>query len=80
MDENLQSKIRESLVSRRAEQFQFLSGLVKTPSELPPGDLSAVSDLTAKALKGLGLGVERHAVPDELSAEQGCTGIPKIGF
>ena len=78
MDESLKSRIRENLVSRRAEQFKFLSDLVKTPSELPPGDLSAISDLTAKALKGLGLGVERHAVPDDLSAEQGSAGITNL--
>ena len=38
MDEGLQSRIRENLKARRAEQFQFLCGLVKTPSESPPGE------------------------------------------
>ena len=78
MDESLKSRIRENLITRRADQFQFLSNLVKTPSELPPGNLSAVSNLTAKALRGLGLGVERHAVPDELAAERGLGGITNL--
>ncbi len=69
MDENLQSKIHENLVARRAGQFEWLADLVKTPSEnLPtggPGDMAAISELTAKALKELELGVERHPVTPE---------------
>ena len=57
MDENLQSKIRENLVARRANQFQWLADLVKTPSEKLKagglGDMAAVSELTAAALHEL---------------------------
>ena len=69
MDENLQSKIRENLVVRRASQFQWLADLVKTPSENLAGgghgDMSAISELTAKALSALEFGVERHTVISE---------------
>jgi len=57
MDENLQSKIRENLVARRADQFQWLADLVSTPSENFPGgrlgDMSAISELMAAALHDL---------------------------
>ncbi len=73
MDENLQSKIREILVARRAGQFEWLADLVKTPSENAlmggavggPGDMTAISALTAEALHELEFGVERHPVTPE---------------
>jgi len=75
MDENLQSKIRENLVARRADQFQWLADLVSTPSENFPGgrlgDMSAISELMAAALHDLEFGVERHAVtPDTPNAAE----------
>ncbi|MDA1090698.1 MAG: M20/M25/M40 family metallo-hydrolase [Proteobacteria bacterium] len=73
MDKNLQSKIRENLVARRANQFQWLADLVKTPSESQfagePGDMTAIAELTAEALHTLEFGVERHAVSPNGSAE-----------
>ena len=62
MDESLQTRIRDNLVAGRTGQFQFVSDLVKTPSQNPSGETTAVTELTVKALKGLGLGVERHPV------------------
>ncbi len=80
MDENLQSKIRENLVARRANQFQWLADLVKTPSEKLKagglGDMAAVSELTAAALHELEFGVERHAVTTE--APNGADGITNL--
>ena len=77
MDESLQTRIRDNLVAGRAGQFQFVGDLVKTPSPNPPGDTDAVTELTVKALKGLGLGVERHPVTPESGGEaSGDPGAP----
>ncbi|HEX9702139.1 MAG TPA: M20/M25/M40 family metallo-hydrolase [Rhodospirillales bacterium] len=78
MDDALKTLIREKLVARRAEQFQFLRGLVATHSENPPGDSDAVAETTAAALKRLGFGVERHRVPNELAAEHGVARVTNL--
>ncbi|MFQ5765569.1 MAG: M20/M25/M40 family metallo-hydrolase, partial [Rhodospirillales bacterium] len=78
MDDTRRSRILETLVARRAGQFRLLSDLVRIRSENPPGDMAAVSGLTAAALKALDFGVERHAVPDERAAEDGMTGVANL--
>lgn len=79
MDENLQTRILDNLVAGRASQFQFVGDLVKTPSPNPPGDTDAVTELTVKALKGLGLGVERHPVtPASGAGESGVPDAPSV--
>jgi acetylornithine deacetylase/succinyl-diaminopimelate desuccinylase-like protein len=86
MDEGLRSRIQENLVAHRAGQFQFLADLVKTPSMTPPrgikgemaGEMAALTELTEKALKRLGLGVERHAPPEELLLEHGLSEITNL--
>ncbi|MEE8352743.1 MAG: hypothetical protein V3R37_11200 [Rhodospirillales bacterium] len=75
MNEGLRERIRETLVARRAGQFQFLAELVRTPSANPPGDIASVSELTAQALRDLGFGVERHPVPDD---EAGLSNITNL--
>ena len=60
MDENLKLRIHDNLVAGRDAQFLFLRELIHTPSQNPPGDTAAVAELTAKTLKSLGFGVERH--------------------
>ncbi len=78
IDPELVERIRDTLVSRRASQFQFVAGLVRTPSASPPGDMAAVSELTDKALKKLGFGVERHAVAEDDAAKAGFSNITNL--
>ncbi|NQU59879.1 MAG: M20/M25/M40 family metallo-hydrolase [Rhodospirillales bacterium] len=78
MNENLHLKIRENLVACRADQFQFLSDLIKTPSEISPGDMEPVVGLTVKALKEMGFGVERHEVPSDLAAGSGLSNLTNL--
>ena len=76
MHEDLPFLIRENLVARRADQFQFLADLVKTPSVSSAGEMAAITDITLKALKDLELGVEQHPVtPDESSGLSGITNL-----
>ena len=76
MHEELPSLIRENLVPRRADQFQFLADLVKTPPESSTADMAAVSDVTTKALKELELGVEQHGV--SLDDSSGLSGVTNL--
>ncbi|MBI2978905.1 MAG: peptidase M20, partial [Rhodospirillales bacterium] len=71
MDFELDNRIRQRLVAGRAQQFQFLKDLVGTASQNPPGNGEAIAERVADELKALGLGVERHRVPNELAAERG---------
>jgi succinyl-diaminopimelate desuccinylase len=76
MHKELPSLIRENLVARRADQFQFLADLVKTPSVSSDADMTAISEVTLRALRELGLGVEQHAVTPEASS--GFSGITNL--
>ena len=78
MDESLKSRIHDSLVAGRDVQFLFLRELIRTPLQNPPGDTAAVAELTAKTLKSLGFGVERHNVPDGLVRERGLAAITNL--
>ena len=78
MDESLKSRIHDNLVAGRAAQFLFLRALIHTPSQNPLGDTAAVVALTAKTLKSLGFGVERHNVPDGLVRERGLAAITNL--
>ena len=55
--------VRHWLSGRRAEAEAFLAALVRTPSDNPPGDCAPHAERAATLLEGMGLAVERHAVP-----------------
>jgi acetylornithine deacetylase/succinyl-diaminopimelate desuccinylase-like protein len=63
--------IRAFLDRQLAAQTAFLAELVKVPSDNPPGDCAAHAARTAELLEGLGLTVERHAVPAEQAKANG---------
>lgn len=52
-------------------EVEFLSALVRTPSDNPPGDCAPHGEVTAGLIEGLGLPVERHTVPDDLVKQNG---------
>jgi acetylornithine deacetylase/succinyl-diaminopimelate desuccinylase-like protein len=78
MDESLKSRIHDNLVAGRNAQFLFLRELIRTPSQNPPGDTAAVAGLTAKTLKSLGFGVERHNVLGGLVRKRGLSAITNL--
>jgi len=65
------SAILDAVDQLHEAQVAFLSALVKTPSDNPPGDCAHHADLTAGLLEALGLSVERYPVPEELVHAQG---------
>jgi acetylornithine deacetylase/succinyl-diaminopimelate desuccinylase-like protein len=54
-----------------ALQVPFLAGLVRVPSDNPPGDCAPHAEHTARALEQLGFEVERHHVPQDRVATAG---------
>jgi succinyl-diaminopimelate desuccinylase len=59
------------LAARRGDAEAFLAALVREPSDNPPGDCAPHAARAAALLEGLGLTVERHAVPDALVRAHG---------
>ena len=76
MDESLKSRIHDNLAAGRDVQFLFLRELIRTPSQTPPGDTAGFAGLTAKTLKSLVFGVERHNVLEGLVCERGLACPP----
>jgi succinyl-diaminopimelate desuccinylase len=60
------------------EQVQFLSELVRTPSDNPPGDCAPHAVLTAQLLEGLGFSVERHPVPEAEVRANGMISVTNL--
>ncbi|HEY4250357.1 MAG TPA: M20/M25/M40 family metallo-hydrolase [Roseomonas sp.] len=71
MPDDIATRIATFLAGERGRQTEFLAALVRTPSDNPPGDLAGAAEAAAVLLEGLGLTVERHAVPAEVAAKHG---------
>lgn len=56
----------------------FLSGLVRVPSDNPPGDCAPHAAAAQTALEGLGFAVEAHPVPADLVTAGGMTSITNL--
>jgi acetylornithine deacetylase/succinyl-diaminopimelate desuccinylase family protein len=52
-------------------EVEFLSKLVKMPSDNPPGDCASHAEMAARALESFGFTVERHPVPHADAARAG---------
>jgi acetylornithine deacetylase/succinyl-diaminopimelate desuccinylase-like protein len=63
--------IHDYLARQREAEQNFLSELVRLPSDNPPGDCAAHAEHTAALLEGLGFTVERHPVPADLVQSHG---------
>lgn len=57
------------LVARRAEQFSFLSSMVRVNSENPPGRVTKLADKLESMLVGMEFTVQRQPVDAERAAE-----------
>jgi len=64
--------IKTFLTGERPAQERFLSALVKTPSDNPPGDCTPHARVAAELLERLDFVVERHVVP---AAEVAAAGM-----
>jgi succinyl-diaminopimelate desuccinylase len=60
------------------EEVAFLQGLVRVPTDTPPGDNAPHAEHTAQALSALGLPVERVPVPSAAVHGQGLRSITNL--
>jgi succinyl-diaminopimelate desuccinylase len=58
-----QKRIARLVEARFEEQVAFLRGLVRVPTDTPPGDNAAHAERTAGLLEAMGYKVERYPVP-----------------
>ncbi|MEK9753835.1 MAG: hypothetical protein VW338_11600 [Rhodospirillaceae bacterium] len=63
--------LKAYLVGRRAEQFAFLSNMVRINSENPPGDVGKLVDKLERMLMDLELPIRRLPVDADFAAEHG---------
>ncbi|MBR0665804.1 M20/M25/M40 family metallo-hydrolase [Roseomonas hellenica] len=78
MSDDIAARIGAFLAGERARQTEFLAALVRTPSDNPPGDLAGAAEVAAALLEGLGLTVERHAVPADAAAKHGLASVTNL--
>lgn len=78
MTATLHRRIADELEARREDQVAFLAELIRVPSDNPPGDCAPLSERTAELLRGLGLAVERHPVPEEACRSHGMVSATNL--
>jgi succinyl-diaminopimelate desuccinylase len=59
-------------------RVEFLSALVRQPSDNPPGDCAPHAQRTAELLEGMGFSVERYPVPAEQVAAYGMKSVTNL--
>lgn len=69
--QTLADRIAGWLDQHSGPQADFLSELVKVPSDNPPGDTDAHAARAGQLLEGLGFTVERHKVPEDKTRAAG---------
>ncbi|MEP7275319.1 MAG: M20/M25/M40 family metallo-hydrolase [Betaproteobacteria bacterium] len=64
--------------ARHAEQIEFLRGIVRVPSDTPPGDNAPAAEKACELLARLGFEVERHPVPAAFVRSRGMQSITNL--
>jgi succinyl-diaminopimelate desuccinylase len=59
-------------------EVEFLKGLVRVPSDNPPGDCARHAEEAARLLEALGFKVERHKVPDAIARKHGMVSATNL--
>jgi succinyl-diaminopimelate desuccinylase len=63
--------IARTVAANFPREVAFLKGLVRAPSDNPPGDCAPAAAVAARELEALGFTVERHPVPEALVRKNG---------
>ncbi len=66
------------IAHNHSAQVAFLSELVRTPSDNPPGDCAPHGARAAALLEAMGFAVSRHAVPDALCRANGMVSATNL--
>jgi len=78
MSERTARAIEAWLAGQRDNETRFLAELVKVPADNPPGDCAAIAVRAAALLEGMGLRVERHAVPSDVARANGMIAVTNL--
>jgi len=78
MSERTARAIEAWLAGQRDNETRFLAELVKVPADNPPGDCAAIAVRAAALLEGMGLRVERHAVPSDVARANGMISVTNL--
>jgi acetylornithine deacetylase/succinyl-diaminopimelate desuccinylase-like protein len=70
--------IHDYIAAKAYKAQEFLSELVRMPSDNPPGDCAAHAELTARLLERLGFSVQRHVVPGALVQAHGMVSVTNL--
>jgi succinyl-diaminopimelate desuccinylase len=62
-------KVAGWIDAHHAEQIEFLRGIVRVPSDTPPGNNAPAAEKAASLLTKLGFAVERHPAPESFLRE-----------
>jgi succinyl-diaminopimelate desuccinylase len=71
-------KLVSWLDTQREAEARFLAGIVKVPSDNPPGDCAPAAEKAAALLEALGFAVERHEVPEALVRANGMVSATNL--
>lgn len=74
----LKTKIDAFIDANFARETDFLAGLVKVPSDNPPGDCAPIAACAKTLLEGLGFQVETHPVPKATVEAAGMKSVTNL--
>ncbi|MEO1248667.1 MAG: M20/M25/M40 family metallo-hydrolase [Pseudomonadota bacterium] len=77
-DRAAQDRITNWIDGNFEREVSFLSALVRTPSDNPPGDCGPHGEVTAGLIESLGLEVDRHPVPKHLVRDNGMVSATNL--
>lgn len=75
---SVEDRIAAFVERAHGRQIDYLAGIVKIPSDNPPGDCAAAAEAAARLTEGLGLAVERHPVPRDVVAAAGMVSATNL--
>ncbi|WP_312861473.1 M20/M25/M40 family metallo-hydrolase [Segnochrobactrum spirostomi] len=75
---SVEDRIAAFVEREHGRQIDYLAGIVKIPSDNPPGDCAAAAEAAARLTEGLGLVVERHPVPRDVVEAAGMVSATNL--
>lgn len=67
--------VGEAVAAGFEAEVAFLQRLVRTRSDIPPGDFAAMTETVGDGLEALGFNVERHPVPEPFARQYGLRNV-----
>lgn len=71
-------RLRAAVDGRFDDEVACLARLIRTRSEVPPGDSSEIAEVVAEQFEALGYEVERHAVPEPFARQHRLKAIVNL--